>query len=117
MTPLASQKEFCPSFFAGLVGLTRARYEAKVNMFNGIDLCTLCTGPNMMTDVNLLPIPTHADIVKYLVLSNHVSLTEGKCTGPLKLTTLLQHDKYTTVLCHVFVTASATLPVRNKYWL
>ncbi|KAH7957705.1 hypothetical protein HPB52_021915 [Rhipicephalus sanguineus] len=66
------RKEFCPSYFAELVGPTRARYEAKISMCDGVDPYTLCAGADTTTDVELLPVTTHADIV------NHVSLTEMK---------------------------------------
>ncbi|KAH7982450.1 hypothetical protein HPB52_005087 [Rhipicephalus sanguineus] len=73
------RKEFCPSYFAELVGPTRARYEAKISMCDGVDPYTLCAGTDTTTDVELLPVTTHADIVNYLVLcTNHVSLTEMK---------------------------------------
>ncbi|KAH7943689.1 hypothetical protein HPB52_006499 [Rhipicephalus sanguineus] len=73
------RKEFCPSYFAELVGPMRARYEAKISMCDGVDPYTLCAGTDTTTDVELLPVTTHADIVNYLVLwTNHVSLTEMK---------------------------------------
>ncbi|KAH7976254.1 hypothetical protein HPB52_010385 [Rhipicephalus sanguineus] len=73
------RKEFCPSYFAELVGPTRARYEAKIRMCDGVEPYTLCAGTDTTTDVELLPVTTHADIVNYLVLcTNHVSLTEMK---------------------------------------
>ncbi|KAH7964895.1 hypothetical protein HPB49_002299 [Dermacentor silvarum] len=79
MTATARRKEFCPSYFAELVGPTRARYEAKINMCDGVDPYTSCGGTDTTTDVDLLPVTTHADIVNYLVLStNHVSPTEMK---------------------------------------
>ncbi|XP_070389040.1 uncharacterized protein [Dermacentor albipictus] len=85
MTATGSRKEFCPSYFAELVGPTRARYEAKVIMCDGIDPYTLCAGTDTTTDVGLLPVTTHADIVNYLVLStNHVSLTEMKAYKSLE---------------------------------
>ncbi|KAH7956592.1 hypothetical protein HPB52_010888 [Rhipicephalus sanguineus] len=62
------RKEFCPSYFAELVGPTRARYEAKISMCDGVDPYTLCAGTDTTTDVELLPVTTHADIVNYLVL-------------------------------------------------
>lgn len=72
------RKEFCPSYFAELVGPTRARYEAKISMCDGVEPYTLCAA-DTTTDVELLPVTTHADIVNYLVLwTNHVSLTEMK---------------------------------------
>ncbi|XP_049267436.1 uncharacterized protein LOC125756588 [Rhipicephalus sanguineus] len=79
------RKEFCPSYFAELVGPTRARYEAKVSMCDGVDPYTLCAGTDTTTDVEVLPVTTHADIVNYLVLStNHVSLTEMKAYKSLE---------------------------------
>ncbi|KAH7962991.1 hypothetical protein HPB52_019066 [Rhipicephalus sanguineus] len=46
---------------------------------------TLCAGTDTTTDVELLPVTTHADIVNYLVLwTNHVSLTEMKAYKSLK---------------------------------
>lgn len=71
----ARLKECCPSYFAELAGSTRARYEAKVN---------ICAGPDT-TDVDLLPVSIHADIVNYLVLlMNHVSLSEMKAYKSLE---------------------------------
>ncbi|KAH7976497.1 hypothetical protein HPB52_014720 [Rhipicephalus sanguineus] len=79
------RKEFCPSYFAELVGPTRARYEAKISMCDGVDPYTLCAGTDTTTDVELLPVTTHADIVNYLVLwTNHVSLTEMKAYKSLE---------------------------------
>lgn len=82
----ARRKEFCPSYFAGLVGPTRARYEEKVNMCcDGVDPYTLCAGTDTTADVDLLPVTTHADIVNYLVLStNYVSLAEMKAYKSLE---------------------------------
>ncbi|XP_072140697.1 uncharacterized protein [Dermacentor andersoni] len=80
-----SRKEFCASYLAELVGLTRARYEAKVIICDGIDPYALCTGTDTTTDVGLLPVTTHADIVNYLVLStSHVSPTEMKAYKSLE---------------------------------
>ncbi|XP_070387000.1 uncharacterized protein [Dermacentor albipictus] len=85
MTATGSRKEFRPSYFAELVGPTRARYEAKVIMCDGIDPYSLCAGTDTTTDVGLLPVTTHADIVNYLVLStNHVSLTEMEACKSLE---------------------------------
>ncbi|XP_077548335.1 uncharacterized protein LOC144161556 [Haemaphysalis longicornis] len=71
--------------FAGLVGPTRARYEEKVNMCDGVDPYTLCAGTDTTADVELLPVTTHADIVNYLVLStNYVSLAEMKAYKALE---------------------------------
>ncbi|KAH7985001.1 hypothetical protein HPB52_024380 [Rhipicephalus sanguineus] len=79
------RKEFCPSYFAELAGPTRARYEAKISMCDGVDPYTLCAGTDTTTDVELLPVTTHADIVNYLVLwTNHVSLTEMKAYKSLE---------------------------------
>ncbi|KAH7943047.1 hypothetical protein HPB52_004122 [Rhipicephalus sanguineus] len=79
------RKEFCPSYFAELVGPTRARYEAKISMCDGVDPYTLCAGTDTTTDVELLAVTTHADIVNYLVLwMNHVSLTEMKAYKSLE---------------------------------
>lgn len=81
----ARRKEFCPSYFAGLVGPTRARYEEKVTMCDGVDPYTLCAGTDTAADVELLPVTTHADIVNYLVLStNYVSLAEMKAYKALE---------------------------------
>ncbi|KAH7982100.1 hypothetical protein HPB52_002935 [Rhipicephalus sanguineus] len=74
------RKEFCPSYFAELVGPTRARYEAKISMCDGVDPYTLCAGTDMTTDVELLPVTTHADIVicRFLArLYREVELTPG----------------------------------------
>lgn len=70
----ARQKEFYPSYYAGLVALTRARYKEKVNVCDSVDLYMLCTGTDTTADVQLLPVTMHADIVSYLVLSTNYML-------------------------------------------
>ncbi|KAH7943007.1 hypothetical protein HPB52_003990 [Rhipicephalus sanguineus] len=72
------RKEFCPSYFAELVGPTRARYEAKISMCDGVDPYTLCAGTDMTTDVELLPVTTHADIAHNYFTSGRVSGVTAK---------------------------------------
>ncbi|XP_075534465.1 uncharacterized protein LOC142568347 [Dermacentor variabilis] len=75
----------CPSYSEELVGPTRARYRAKIEMCDGIDPYELCIGKNATPKVDLLPTVTHADIVNYLVLSkSHVTLQQMKAYESLE---------------------------------
>ncbi|KAH7973215.1 hypothetical protein HPB52_023173 [Rhipicephalus sanguineus] len=69
----------CPSYFEELVGPTRVRYRAKIEMCDGIDPYELRISKEDASDVDLLPAVTHGDIVNYLVLStSHVTLQQMK---------------------------------------
>lgn len=71
--------EFCPGYFDELVGPTRARYEAKIDMCNGVDPYKLHIGRDATKDAELLPPTTHVDIINYLVLStSYISLQQMK---------------------------------------
>ncbi|KAG0435008.1 hypothetical protein HPB47_018736 [Ixodes persulcatus] len=71
--------EFCPSSFEELVGPTRARYESKVKICDGVDPYTLRVGADTFPHADLLPAMTHVYIINYLVLStNYVSLQQMK---------------------------------------
>nr|XP_054928796.1 uncharacterized protein LOC129385755 [Dermacentor andersoni] len=75
----------CPSYSEELVGPTRARYRAKIEMCDGIDPYELCIGKDATPNVDLLPTVTHADIVNYLVLStSHVTLQQMKAYKSLE---------------------------------
>lgn len=81
----ANGHEFCPKYFEELVGPTRARYEAKIRMCDGVDPYTLLVGTNATADADLLPATTHVDIINYLVLStSYVSLLQMKAYKSLE---------------------------------
>ncbi|KAG0429254.1 hypothetical protein HPB47_023813, partial [Ixodes persulcatus] len=62
-----------------LVGSTRARYESKVKVCDGVDPHTLCVGADAAPDADVLPVTTRVYIINYLVLSaNYVSLQQMK---------------------------------------
>ncbi|KAG0425151.1 hypothetical protein HPB47_027681 [Ixodes persulcatus] len=72
-------KSMSPSYFEELVGPTRARYESKVKMCDGVNLYTLHVGTDTAPDADVQPATTHVDIINYLVLStNYVSLQQMK---------------------------------------
>ncbi|XP_072142334.1 uncharacterized protein [Dermacentor andersoni] len=71
--------EFCPAYYEGLVGATRARYETKTKLCDGVDPYTLRVGADATADVELLPATTQVDIINYLVLStSYVTLQQMK---------------------------------------
>ncbi|KAH7984903.1 hypothetical protein HPB52_024456 [Rhipicephalus sanguineus] len=77
--------EFCPAYYSGLVGATRARYEAKINICDGVDPYTLRVGADATADVELLPATTQVDIINYLVLStSYVPLQQMKAYKSLE---------------------------------
>lgn len=61
----------CPSYFNGLVGPARARYESKIKMCDNIDPYILSIGTDATTDADFLPATTYPDIYNYLVLSTN----------------------------------------------
>ncbi|KAM7306585.1 hypothetical protein ISCGN_010288 [Ixodes scapularis] len=88
----AIRHEFCPFYIEELVGPTRARYESKVKICDGVDTYVHVIASARTPHVDVQPVITHVGVINCLVSStNYVSRQQMKA-----FKALIAHNYFTT---------------------